>query len=114
MSEFRPVMPFPKTQVEMSPRSNRGACRATPVWKPVILNDWAIQISASVARFRGNVRSCRAGSTPQIEKERIPGTRSQRSNGEMHGVGGGLLLENEGNMYEIKRIIHLKKWQNLL
>ena len=67
MSEFRPVMPFPKTQVEMSPRSNRGACRATLVWKPVILNDWAIQISATAARFRGNVRSCRSGSMPLIE-----------------------------------------------
>ena len=71
MSEFRPVMPFPKTQVEMSPRSNRGACRATPVWKPVILNAWSIQISATVARFRGNVRSRWSGSMPLIVGEEI-------------------------------------------
>ena len=64
-------MPFLETQVEMSPFSNKAHCRAMPVWIPGILNDRSIQISATVARFRGNVRSCRSGSMPLIVGERM-------------------------------------------
>ena len=66
-------MPFPETRAGQRPRSNGAVCRAMPVWVPGILNVWPIQILASVARFRGNVRSCRSGSTPQIEEERWEG-----------------------------------------
>jgi len=60
-------MPFPETRAGQRSRSNGADCRAMPFWIPGILNAWAIQISATVARFRGNVRSYRSGSTPQIE-----------------------------------------------
>lgn len=69
MNEFLPVMPFPKTQAEMYPRSNGAACRVKPVWKQSILNVWSIQILATVACFRGNVRSCRSGSMPLVEEK---------------------------------------------
>ena len=61
------VMPFPETRVRQRSRSNGAVCRAKPVWIPGILNAWSIQISATVARFRGNVRSRRSGSMPLIE-----------------------------------------------
>ena len=57
------------------PRSNGAVCREMLVWKPVILNAWAIQISATVARFRGNVRSCWSGGMPLIERHSIPSTK---------------------------------------
>ena len=64
------VMPFPETRAVQRPRSNGAVCRAMPVWKTVILNAWAIQISATVARFRGNVRSRRSGSIGLIERQK--------------------------------------------
>lgn len=66
------VMPFPETRVRQWPRSNGAVCRAMPIWNPVILNAWAIQISATVVRFRGIVRSRRSGSMPLIEGESWP------------------------------------------
>ena len=71
MSEFWSVMPFPKTQAGKFPYSNGAICRAMPVWKTVILNARAIQISENVARFRGRVRSCRSGSMPLIVGGRL-------------------------------------------
>ena len=59
-----------KLATDSAPRSNGAVCRAMPVWKPVMLNARAIQISATIARFRGNVRSCRSGSMPLIVGER--------------------------------------------
>jgi len=64
-------MPFPETRAVQRPRSNGAVCREMLVWKPVILNAWAIQISATVARFRGNVRSRRSGSMPLIVGKRL-------------------------------------------
>ena len=72
------VMPFPETRARQRPRSNGAVCRARPVWKPVILNAWVIQISATVARFRGNERSCRSGSMPLIERRRWARTKGRR------------------------------------
>jgi hypothetical protein len=84
MSEFRAGLPFSETQVEMFPCSNEAHCRARPIWIPGILNAWSIQISATVARIRGNVRSCRSGSMPLIvgEKNRCQvSLRIQRKKG---------------------------------
>ena len=64
-------MPFPETRAEQRPRSNGAVCRAKPVRIPGILNAWSIQISATVARFRGNVRSRWSGSMPLIVGEEI-------------------------------------------
>ena len=65
------VMPFPETRAVQRPRSNGAVCRAMPVWIPGILNAWSIQISATVARFRGNVRSLGSGGMPLIEEQRL-------------------------------------------
>ena len=65
------VMPFPETRVRQRPRSNGAVCRAMPILIPAILNAWSIQNSATVARFRGNVRSYRSGSMPLIEEQRL-------------------------------------------
>ena len=76
MSEFRSVLPFPETRAEQRPRSNGAVCRAMPVWIPGILNVRSIQILATVARFRGCVRSRRSGSMPLIVGERMRATES--------------------------------------
>jgi len=73
------VMPFPETRVRQRPRSNGAVCRAMPIWIPGILNAWSIQISATVARFRGNVRSRKSGSMPLIVGKKNKITVSSRN-----------------------------------
>jgi len=50
-----------------------------PIWIPGILNAWSIQISATVARFRGNVRSRKSGSMPLIVGKKNKITVSSRN-----------------------------------
>ena len=80
-------MPFPETRAGQRPRSNGAVCRAMPVWIPGILNAWSIQISANVARFRGNVRSRRSGSMPLIEWQTQLPTKGYESRKMQEGNG---------------------------
>ena len=78
LSEFRPVMPFPKTRARKRPRSNEGVSRVMPEKFSDILNrqpmlDYAKRRSLSGQREFMQSRKHRPDPTPDITADKTAG-----------------------------------------